>query len=262
VSQGGYTLEFYGLVKKRFELLSGSELVWLGDPVGARMDVRARYISQSSAYPLVASTNATMSDAQRNRLSTLMPFEVIIHIGGTMDEPDITFSIDLPREYRNSYPQVAAELDRRSERAEEERNQQVFGLLVFNSFIQDAGTGSTSGSDLATSAARNSVNGILTDQLNKVTGQVVKGVDIQVGVSTTDQVENTTTYQRTSVDYKVSKSILKDRLSFEVGGSVGADEKSATAAELNDTRTAQYSILYDLTRDSRYSCAATENAFV
>jgi hypothetical protein len=192
-----------------------------------------------------------------------MPFEVIIHIGGTIDEPDITFSIDLPREYRNSYPQVAAELDRLGEKGnEEERNQQVFGLLVFNSFIQDAGTGSTSGSDLATSAARNSVNGILTDQLNKLTGQVVKGVDIQVGVSTTDQVENANTYQRTSVDYKVSKSVMNDRLSFEVGGSVGVDENPATATEVNDTRTAQYSILYDLTRDGRYQLRGFyENAF-
>ncbi len=262
VSEGGYTLEFYGLVKKRFDLIAGSQVTWQGDPMSAKMDVRARYVSQSAAYPLVAKSNATMSDAQRNRLSTLLPFEVIIQIGGAMHEPDITFGIDLPREYRNSYSQVDAELDRLAEKShEEDRNKQVFGLLVFNSFIQDEGSGSTSGNELATSAARNSINGILTSQLNKV-GSLVKGVDVQLGVSTVDQTDNATTYQRTSLDYKVSKSFINDRLSFQVGGSVGYDEKASNAREVNDTRNAQYSILYDLTRDGRYQLRGFyENAF-
>lgn len=263
VSEGGYTLEFYGLVKKRFDLVPGSRITWQGDPMSARMDVSARYVSQSSAYPLVAKSNTTMSDAQRNRLSTLLPFEVIIRIGGAMHEPDINFSIDLPREYRNSYPQVDAELDRLSDKGQEEdRNKQVFGLLVFNSFIQDEGSGSTSGSELATSAARNSINGILTDQLNKRAGQLVKGVDVTLGVSTVDQTDNATTYQRTSLDYKVSKSFMNDRLSFQVGGSVGMDEKASNAREVSDTRNAQYSILYDLTSDGRYQVRGFyENAF-
>ncbi|MBL0127640.1 MAG: translocation/assembly module TamB domain-containing protein [Flavobacteriales bacterium] len=52
VSKGGYTLEFYGLVKKRFELVPGSTVVWDGDPIGAQMDIKARYTSETAAYPL------------------------------------------------------------------------------------------------------------------------------------------------------------------------------------------------------------------
>ncbi|MBK9196362.1 MAG: translocation/assembly module TamB domain-containing protein [Flavobacteriales bacterium] len=225
VSEGGYTLQFYGLVKKRFDLVSGSTVTWDGDPIGAHMDIKARYRSESAAYPLVANSTGELSEAERNRLSARLPFEVVINIAGGMEKPDIGFAIDLPREYRNSYPQVNDELDRLADRSrEEERNRQVFGLLVLNSFIQDEAAGGAPSSSIASSAARNSVNGILSDQMNKITGRFVKGVDIQLGVSTIDQTQGSSTYQRTSVDYKVSKSFLDKRLSFEVGGSVRVDE--------------------------------------
>ncbi|MBK8498237.1 MAG: translocation/assembly module TamB [Flavobacteriales bacterium] len=263
IREGGYTLEFYGLVKKRFDLVSGSQVVWEGDPVAARMDIKARYMSQSAAYPLVANANGGLGEAERNRLAARLPFEVIINIDGAMKKPDITFGIDLPREYRNSYPQVNDELDRLADRSrEEERNRQVFGLLVLNSFIQDEGAGGAPSSRLATSAARNSVNGILTDQMNKITGRYMKGVDVQLGVSTVDQAQGSSTYQRTSVDYKVSKSFLDKRLSFEVGGSVGVDEQDVSTSNVSSTRAAQYAIVYDLTRDGRFRLRGFyQNAF-
>lgn len=262
VSEGGYTLEFYGLVKKRFDLVPGSQVTWSGDPLAARMDIKARYVSESAAYPLVASSGS-LTEVERNRLSTRMPFEVIINIGGAMKKPDISFALDLPREFRNSYPKVDQELDRLAGNGQdEERNRQVFGLLVLNSFIEDEGTGNAPSSGIASSAARNSINGILTDQLNKVTGRLVRGVDIQLGVNTVDQAQGSTVYQRTSVDYKVSKSILNERLSFEVGGSVGVNEKNNDVSNVSSTRAAQYAILYDLTKDGRFRLRGFfENAF-
>jgi hypothetical protein len=46
--------------------------------------------------------------------------------------------------------------------------------------------------------------------------------------------------------------VLDDRLSFEVGGSVGVDEQNNEVSNVSNTRTAQYAILYDLTKDGRY----------
>ncbi|MBL0127642.1 MAG: translocation/assembly module TamB domain-containing protein [Flavobacteriales bacterium] len=211
----------------------------------------------------MANSTGTLSDAERNHLSSRMPFEVIIHIDGEMKKPDIGFGIDLPREFRNSYPQVNDQLDQLADRSrEEERNRQVFGLLVLNSFIQDEGAGGAPSSGIASSAARNSVNGILTDQMNKLTGRFVKGVDVQLGVSTMDQAQGDQVYQRTSVDYKVSKSFLNKRLSFEVGGSVGVDENKGNASNVGSTRAAQYAIIYDLREDGKYRLRGFyENAF-
>ncbi len=263
VEEGGYTLEFYGLVKKRFDLVKGSSVTWSGDPLKAAMDIKARYISNSAPYPLVANSNPGLTEDQRNRLQARLPFEVVIGIGGEVQKPDITFGLDLERTYRNSYPQVATELDRLAQSGQaDERNKQVFGLLVLNSFIQDEGSGGAPSSSIASSAARNSVNGLLTDQMNKLTGKFIKGVDIQLGVNTYDQVSGSNVYQRTSVDYKVSKRFMNDRLSFEVGGSVGVNEQEQNVSNVSSTRAAQYAILYDLTKDGRFRLRAFhENAF-
>ncbi|MBL7985140.1 MAG: translocation/assembly module TamB, partial [Flavobacteriales bacterium] len=262
LAEGGYTLEFYGLVKKRFELVEGSTVVWDGDPLAAVLGIKARYRSESAAYPLVASTGS-YSQAEQNRLQQRLPFDVIISVDGDLTKPDIDFAIDLERSYRNSYPQVSSRLDQLAgSSGREERTKQVFGLLVLNSFIQDEGSGGAPSSGIATTAARNSVNGILTDQMNKLTGRYIKGVDISLGVNTVDQAAGDATYQRTSVDYKVSKSFLDERLSFEVGGSVGVDEQEDRVGNVSSTRAAQYVVYYDLTRDGRYRLRGFyENAF-
>ena len=263
ITQGGYTLEFYGLVKKRFDLVSGSTIKWSGDPLAADMDIKARYISESASYPLVANATGALSEVERNRLQSPLPYEVLININGEVKKPEITFGLDLDRTYRNSYPQVNDQLDRLADATHaDERNRQVFGLLVLNSFIQDESSGGAPSSGIATSAARSSVNGLLTDQMNKLTGQFIKGVDIQLGVNTVDQAAGNSVYQRTSVDYKVSKSFLNKRLSFEVGGSVGVNEQERSVSNVSSTRAAQYAILYDLTPNGRFRLRGFyENAF-
>jgi len=187
----------------------------------------------------------------------------VISVSGAVNDPTIDFGLDLDRNYRNSYPQVNAQLEHLSQPANvEDRNRQVFGLLVMNSFIQDEASGGAPSSGIATSAARNSVNGLLTDQMNKLTGKYIKGVNVSLGVNTYDQASGNQTYQRTSVDYKVSKRLLNDRLSFEVGGSVGVDEQNSQVSNVSNTRAAQYAILYDLTKDGRLRIRGFhENAF-
>ncbi len=263
VAKGGYTLEFYGLVKKRFDLVPGGTVRWSGDPMRGEMDIKARYTAASAPYPLVAGSGGGVAEADFNRLQQPLPFEVIIGIDGSMARPDITFGIDLPRDLRNSFPQVNNRLDQLAQEGNaDERNKQVFGLLVMNSFIQDEGSGGAPSSGIASSAARNSVNGLLTEQMNKLTGKLIKGVDISLGVRTYDQADGQETYQRTSLDYKVSKRMLDDRLSFEVGGSVGVDESQDRVSNVSNTRAAQYAILYDLTRDGRFRIRGFhENAF-
>jgi hypothetical protein len=262
VEDGGYTLEFYGLVKKRFDLVKGSTVTWSGDPLDAKLDIKARYKAQTAAYGLVAGSEA-LSQEQQNRLQERLPFEVIIGVDGSIDRPDINFGIELDRQYRNSYPQVGARLEQLAQRANvDELNRQVFGLLVTNAFIPEESAGGAPSSGLVSSAARNSVNGLLTDQLNKLTGKFIKGVDVSLGVNTVDQAEGNSTYQRTSVDYKVSKSFMNDRLSFEVGGSVGVDEQNGQTGQVSNTRNAQYVVYYDLSKDGPFRLRGFyENAF-
>jgi translocation and assembly module TamB len=260
---GGYTLNFHGLVKKEFALVEGGTVIWNGDPTRGRLDLQARYISNTPPFALVANADAGLGDAERNRLQARLPFEVIIGVTGQIDQPQINFGLDLPRMIRNSYPQVDARLQELAQPAQkEELNRQVFALLVLNSFIMDDPGSSPGAEDLARSAARNSVNQILSDQLNKLTGKYLGGVDISLGVNTYDQVQGNEAYQRTTVDYQVSKRVLDDRLTFEVGGSIGVDEQDVEVSNVSSTRRMQYAIMYDLTPEGKYRLRGFhENAF-
>lgn len=94
----------------------------------------------------------------------------------------------LERQVRNSFPKVSEQLVRLNQPGNsDELNRQVFGLLVLNSFLVDEGSGGDPSSGIATSAARNSVNGLLTDQMNKLTGRYLKGVDVSLGGATIGQ---------------------------------------------------------------------------
>lgn len=264
IREGRYELNFRGLVKKEFELVDGGTITWNGDPTKARLNIAAKYISNTPPYALVANASQGLTEGETNRLQQRLPFEVLINVGGRMDDPDISFGLDLPRMIRNSYPQVNDRLEQLAQPVfEEERNRQVFALLVLNTFIiDDPGSAPDRDGGFAENAARNSVNRMLSDQLNKLTGQYVKGVDISLGVNTYDQQSGNSTYQRTSVDYQVSKSVMDDRLTFEVGGSIGVDEQGSDVSNVSSTRRAQYAIMYSLTEDGRYRLRGFhENAF-
>jgi hypothetical protein len=166
--------------------------------------------------------------------------------------PNITFGVDMDRQVRNSYPQVNSVLDQLAKPGnQEELNRQVFGLLVLSTFIENESGTETGGSSLASTAARNSVNGILTQQLNRLTGQGIKGMDIQLGVNTYDQSEGGESYSRTTVDYKVTQRILNDRVSIEAGGSVGYNERKQDVSAMSNTKAPQYAIAYDISEDGR-----------
>jgi hypothetical protein len=177
---------------------------------------------------------------------------VLINIREAVQAPNISFGLDMDRQVRNSYPQVNSVLDQLSKpSSQEELNRQVFGLLVLSTFIENESNPNQGGSNLASTAARNSVNSMLTQQLNRLTGQGIKGMDIQLGVNTYDQTQGGESYSRTTVDYKVTQRVLNDRVSFEAGGSIGYNEKKQDVSAMSNTKAPQYAIAYDLTADGR-----------
>lgn len=252
VVDGGYTVEFYGLVKKRFDLVPGGTIMWDGDPLAGRMDIQAKYKTKVAPYPLVANARGGLSESERNSLQAPLPFDVLINIREAVQAPNISFGLDMDRQIRNSYPQVNTVLDQLAKPGnQEELNRQVFGLLVLSTFIENETASSSGGSSLASTAARNSVNSILTQQLNRLTGQGIKGMDIQLGVSTYDQTESGQSYSRTTVDYKVTQRVLNDRVSIEAGGSLGYNERKQDVSAMSNTKAPQYAIAYDVTKDGR-----------
>jgi hypothetical protein len=155
--------------------------------------------------------------------------------------------LDLPAKDRSSYPVLANKLDRlKMPEFQTELNKQVFGLLVLGGFLPESTGSEVSSNQIATTALYNSVNSLLASQLNRFAGQYVKGVNIDVGIQSYADYSTPGGKTQTAMDFHVSKSILNDRLSFEVGGDFDINSDQSGANTGNNYR-GDVAIIYDLT---------------
>jgi hypothetical protein len=259
VKSGIYQLSFYDLVKKTFTITPGSTISWSGKPMDADLNISAAYIVTTPSVGLVASETTTMTDSEKAMFQQRLPYEVRLNIRGQLAQPEISFNISLPEKYLTTNPLIAAKLAQlNTEEMANELNKQVFALLVTGTFIAD-NSGSSSGSsaaNAASTAARNSVNGILADQMNKVSGKYIRQVDINFGLTTFDDGTGGSSDQRTELDMKVSKKLLKDRLTVEAQGSVNLEGNKGTSSTSTAHNSDEVAITYDLTKSGEYKLRA------
>jgi len=176
-----------------------------------------------------------------------LDYEVGIIIKGTIEKPIVSFALDLPQKEKANYPVLANKLDRlRQPEYASELNKQVFGLLVLGGFLPET-TGSDINSNVvATTAISNSVNALLASQLNRFASQYVKGVNIDVGIQSYSDYSAPGGKTRTAMDFRVSKTIMNDRLSFEIGGDFDINQDQSGSKTGKNYR-GDVAIIYDLT---------------
>ncbi|WP_020527655.1 translocation/assembly module TamB domain-containing protein [Flexithrix dorotheae] len=253
ITRGEYLLSFYGLVKKEFQIAEGSFISWTGDVLDAEANISCLYEVKTSSLELIANEIGN-DESQQNIYRQKLPFTVEIDINGELMEPNIRFGIGLEKEYRVKYPTVANKLNMLDDpNYESKRNQQVFALLVLGGFISEVPVASNqSTTSMATSAARNSVNGMLADQLNKLSGKYIQGVDLSFGLDTYDDYSGGQAQTKTELDVKVSKEFMNDRLEIEVGGSFDLEGEENPNEKQSSGIDADVAIIYKLTEDGRY----------
>ena len=262
MQQGFYELSFYGLVKKRFNFDPGSTISWGGDVMDGDMNFSARHTVRTNSVGLVSNE---ISSYERSIYNQRLPYEVILRIQNKIRQPAISFQLDLPQQNRNSYPTLDSKLNMLNQaNMESERNKQVFALLVGGTFIPenpDVAEGSSS-DNFATTAARNSVNAIMTQQLNKLTGQIIQGLDVNMGVNTFDDYAGGNAQTRTQLDVKVSKNLFNDRVSAEMESHIDLDGSVKSVAGQNTAGMTEFAVSYKLTEAGNYRIKAfRENAY-
>ncbi len=262
-TNGSYELSFYGLVKKKFGIVPKSRVIWSGDVFDATLDIAARYGIKTNSAALIANETGGLEGGRYNQR---IDYFITLQISGTVNNPELKFLLDLKDEYKNSYAVVANKLEQLNQpEFEAERNKQVFALLVAGNFITDTPVNPTgqSSNNFATSAARNSVNGILTQQLNNITGQYIKFVDFNMGVNTYENYSTGKSETRTDLDLQVSKKLFNDRVTVEVESSINLDsDASQNTTQSGKSTSFEYSVFYDLTPSGNYRIKAfRENAY-
>jgi len=148
---------------------------------------------------------------------------------------------------------------------ESERNKQVFALLVTGGFIADnpfASTGSTT-SSIATTAARNSVNGILADQMNNISSKYVKNVDLNFGLTSYEDYSGQSSEMRTELEVQVTKRFFNDRLTIEAQGYFDVEgSKNNYGSQSSQTMWGEFAVIYALNEQGEYKLRAyRENAY-
>jgi translocation and assembly module TamB len=244
IRKGLYRLSFYDLVKKSFTIVPGSSINWSGDPENGELDINAQYVVETNSIGLIGHE---IGENEKSIYKRSLDYQVGIVIKGTIEKPIVSFALDLPENEKANYPVLASKLDRlRQPEYASELNKQVFGLLVLGGFLPDTPGSDINSNVIATTALSNSVNALLANQLNRFASQYVKGVNIDVGIQSYSDYSAPGGKTRTAMDFRVSKSMMDDRLSFEIGGDFDINQDQSGSNTGKNYR-GDIAIIYDLT---------------
>ena len=249
LESGSYNLSL-SLLKRQFLIQKGSTITWTGDPTAANIDVTAVFIAQTAPIDLMQSSLAGRSSDDITRYKEKLPFQVTLHMQGELLKPIITFDITLPDREATQWSDVATKLQQvRGD--ESELNKQVFALLLLGRFVQENPFVSSGGNEGVEGQIRASASRILTDQLNQLAGSLIKGVDVNFGVTSGTDYSTGTAAERTDLNVTVSKKLLNDRLRVNVGSSFQLEGPS-NSNQSSSNPAGDLSVDYQLTKDGRY----------
>ncbi|HEY8895363.1 MAG TPA: translocation/assembly module TamB domain-containing protein, partial [Niastella sp.] len=130
-----------------------------------------------------------------------------------------------------------------------------FALLLLNRFIGDNPFESSAGGMTAESFARQSASKLLTEQLNKLAGSLIQGVDINFDVASFDDYSTGTAQTRTDMNVALSKRLLNDRLTVTVGSNFELEGAQNTNRNTSNIA-GNVAVDYSLSKDRRYMLRA------
>lgn len=255
-SEGAYEMNF-NMIRRKFDIQKGSYIIWNGEPTMATLNITAIYKVETAPIDLLGNQLA-VSPTIRNTYKQKIPFQTHLKMKGELLKPEISFDIVLPDgNYDVSSDIVSASQAKLEQLRQDpaELNKQVFALLLLNRFIGENPFASESGGTSAESLARQSVSKILSQQLNDLAGELVKGVELEFDLESTDDYTSGTRENRTDLNVGVSKKLLDDRLKVTVGSSFGV-EGQERANEESTNIAGDVALDYQLTKDGRYMVRA------
>src|SRR5690606_20942891 len=256
-TEGAYEMTF-NFLKRRFDIKEGSYIIWTGEPTSANVSITAVYKVDAAPIDLLDNQLAGVSPTVRNTYKQKLPFETLLKMNGELLRPQISFDIVLPDgNYNVSSDIVDASQTKLEQLRQEpsELNKQVFALLLLNRFIGENPFASEAGGATAESLARQSVSKILSQQMNNLASELIKGVELNFDLESTEDYTSGMKENRTDLNVGLSKRLLNDRLKVTVGSSFGL-EGQLHQNEQGNNIAVDLSPDYQLTKDGRYMVRA------
>ncbi|MHA6249908.1 translocation/assembly module TamB domain-containing protein [Pontibacter sp. CAU 1760] len=245
ITEGRYSMDFYDLASRELDIAEGSYINWSGDPLQADMDITAIYNVKTAPQELVASQ---VAGVQNPALQNQVEFQVLVKVTGDLLAPEIGFDIQLAPEERGQVPEQVNTSLGNLRQNESDLNKQVFALLVLNRFLAPDPLASSGGGFEA--SARNSLSGVLTDQLNQLTNKFAGGLGLEFGVDSYQDYSSGSAEGRTDLNVALRQQFLNDRLTVRVGTDIGL-EGGGQANQTMSGFGGDISVEYSLTQDGR-----------
>lgn len=154
VNRGFYRLSLQDVINKNFDVLSGSTVSFEGDPMAARLDITARHVV--NYVPLRDLSPDMTGNAHVNCL---------LHIGGTLNAPDLTFSLELPQGTEEEKAMLASYTN-----TAEQMNLQFIYLLGLGKFYTPDMAQSIQG---ATNNMESFISSTISGQINNLLAGII-----------------------------------------------------------------------------------------
>ncbi|SIS74900.1 translocation/assembly module TamB domain-containing protein [Chryseobacterium gambrini] len=256
VESGSYEMTV-SVLKRKFDIQKGSTITWTGEPTTANLDITAVYKTEAAPIDLVEQQISGEQASTLNQFKQRIPFSTLLKMKGELLKPVITFDITTDEKNNAVSSTVTDIVDQKLAQLrtqESEMNKQVFALLLLNRFIGEnpfeSGAG-LSGEMLA----RQSVSKILSQQLNNLASDLIKGVDLNFDLESSEDYSTGSKNTRTDLNVGLSKKLLNDRLKVSVGSNF-ALEGEARQNENMTNIAGDVTVDYSLSRDGRYMLRA------
>jgi len=248
VSEGNYRLTFYDFIIRRFNIRSGSNLVWTGSPLGARLDVTAVYNTRVPVRGLMESRITAGQNIDQGMLGQILPFSVLMKMKGDLENPEISFEIDMPPEHRNALNGMVYSRIQELNQNESELNKQVFSLLMFDRFMTDNLMVLFEPTDGAAGVARTSVSRLMTQQLNRLSDRYIQNVDLTLDIESYQEYASTDMAGRTELQLELTKDFFDERVIVTVGSNIEIEDHKGRQTRPGDLA-GDFSVEYLITED-------------
>lgn len=249
LDEGSYLVSLQSVIKRKFDILPGSTIIWNGDPLDAEISINAKYTVRAAPYDLVAVQMSGLSDVESGGYKQRYPFWVLLKLRGEILKPVISFEIQLPPDEKGI---LGGAVDQKLQLLNEDEsalNKQVFALLVLGRFIQENPLQTESGG--ATGIVRSTVGKFLSAQLNQLTSKVIPGVELNFDIQSYEDYQSGQAEGRTEVEIGIKKHFFSERISIQLGGSIDVEGEQAKQNSASNI-TSDVQIEYKLTKDGRY----------
>lgn len=186
VERGQYLFTLLNVVNKPFQILRGGTIKWTGDPLNANINLIAKYEGlYSTVYSFIEEYLFDQADVYDEAKSRTQ-IDLSMNLNGSLLKPDISFKLAFPTltgDLKNYTDIKLKEMDANPDLL----NQQVFGLLVFGTFLNTANpfqtsliqnTGINTLSEMLSSQFSLFVTNLLSEAFNNV--DFISGVDFNV----------------------------------------------------------------------------------